>query len=208
MTPMANLAAGLAGLGMTLPEGAVRGLLAYLDLLSKWNRTYNLTAIREPARMVSHHLIDSLSVLPHLPQGRLADVGSGGGLPGIPIAIAQPERRVVLNDSNQKKGAFMKQAVIELGLANVEVQVGRAQDWHPETLFDGVISRAFAELGDFVAACRHLVKPGGFLAAMKGVYPIEELARLPAGVRCTQSVKLRVPQLGAERHLVLCAADA
>ena len=208
MTPAATLAQGLQGLGLALPDDASRRLLAYVELLSKWNRTYNLTAIREPERMVSYHLVDSLSVLPHLPEGCLADVGSGGGLPGIPIAIAQPGRKVILNDSNQKKGVFLKQAVIELALANVEVHVGRAQEWHPAERFDGVISRAFAELADFLAACRHLVRKGGFFAAMKGVRPVEEIARVPAGFRCDRAVRLSVPLIDGDRHLVLCSGCA
>ncbi len=204
MTAAATLAEGLAGLGLTLPDEASRRLLAYVDLLLKWNRTYNLTAIREPARMVSHHLIDSLAVLPQLPAGSIVDVGSGGGLPGIPIAIAQPQRRVTLNDSNHKKGAFMQQAAIELGLANVEVHIGRAEGWRPADRFDGAISRAFAELADFVTACRHLVKPAGFFAAMKGLYPHEEIARLPPGTWCESVVTLNVPLVEGDRHLVLC----
>lgn len=208
MTPAATLSRGLDSLGLALPDEARVKLLAYVELLAKWNRTYNLTAIREPERMVSHHLIDSLSVLPHLPEGTLVDVGSGGGLPGIPIAIAQPGRAVTLNDSNHKKGTFMQQAVIELGLANVQVHVGRAEDWHPAARFDGAISRAFAELADFIAACRHLVKPDGFFAAMKGLYPHDEIARVGGGVRCAAPIKLTVPLVEGDRHLVLCGVQA
>jgi 16S rRNA (guanine527-N7)-methyltransferase len=204
MTAAATLAKGLEGLGIALPEEASGKLLAYVDLLLKWNRTYNLTAIREPERMVSHHLIDSLAVLPHLPQGSLVDVGSGGGLPGIPIAIAQPQRQLTLNDSNHKKGAFLQQAAIELGLANVDVHIGRAEAWRPIQLFDGAISRAFAELIDFISACGHLVRPGGFFAAMKGLHPHEEIARVPLGMRCDSVVKLTVPLVEGDRHLVLC----
>jgi 16S rRNA (guanine527-N7)-methyltransferase len=203
MTPAGTLGEGLERLGLPLSETARGKLLAYLELLAKWNRTYNLTAVRDPERMVSHHLIDSLSVLPHLPQGTLADIGAGGGLPGIPIAIAQPERTVVLNDSNHKKGAFMQQAAIELELGNVSVHVGRSEEWRPGQLFDGAISRAFSELSDFIAACRHVVKPDGFFAAMKGVYPDEEIARLPDTVRCAP-LRLQVPLVEGERHLVLC----
>jgi 16S rRNA (guanine527-N7)-methyltransferase len=208
MTTAALLAEGLKGLGLPLSQEASGKLLAYVELLMKWNRTYNLTAIREPERMVSHHLIDSLAVLPHLPQGSLVDVGSGGGLPGIPIAIAQPHRRVTLNDSNHKKGAFMQQAAIELGLANVAVHIGRAEAWRPSELFDGAISRAFAELADFIAACRHLVKPEGFFAAMKGLHPHEEIARVAEGVRCDTVAKLHVPFVDSDRHLVLCRFEA
>ena len=204
MTPQATLAEGLEGLGLALPEEATRKLLAYVDLLAKWNRTYNLTAIREPERMVSHHLIDSLAVLPHLPAGTLVDIGAGGGLPGIPIAIANPDLHVTLNDSNHKKGVFMQQAAIELGLLNVRVHVGRAEDWRPEVLFDGAISRAFAELADFIGACQHLVRSGGFFAAMKGLYPNEEIAKVPLGVHCDTVVRLNVPRVEGERHLILC----
>ena len=206
MTPATTLAEGLEKLGLTLSEEASSKLLAYVDLLAKWNRTYNLTAIREPERMVSYHLIDSLAVLPHLPEGPLVDVGAGGGLPGIPIAIARPGQRVTLNDSSHKKGAFMQQAVIELALKNADVHVGRAENWRPAALFDGAISRAFAELADFIAACRHLVKAGGFFAAMKGLYPHEEIARVPVGVHCDTVFRLNVPRVDGERHLVVCNA--
>lgn len=208
MTPADTLARGVESLRVDLPPEAMRKLLAYVDLLAKWNRIYNLTAIREPERMVSHHLIDSLAVLPHIGPGTLLDVGAGGGLPGIPIAIAQPQRSVTLNDSNHKKAAFMQQAAIELDLPNVEVHIGRVERWRPALQFDGAISRAFAELGDFIAACRHLVKPGGFYAAMKGVYPHDELFKLPADVKCDVPVRLAVPMVEGERHLVLCRAGA
>jgi 16S rRNA (guanine527-N7)-methyltransferase len=206
MTPADTLSRGLKALELTLPVEAERKLLAYVDLLAKWNRTYNLTAIREPERMVSHHLIDSLAVLPHLANGSLVDVGAGGGLPGIPIAIAQPQRAVTLNDSNHKKSAFMQQAVIELGLSNVRVHVGRVEDWQPDELFDGAVSRAFAELADFITACRHLVRPQGYFAALKGVYPHDEILKVAADVRCETPVRLEVPFVNGERHLVVCRA--
>jgi 16S rRNA (guanine527-N7)-methyltransferase len=181
-------------------------LMAYLGLLAKWNRTYNLTAIRDPLQAVSHHLLDSLSVLRDLSAcaGTLADIGSGGGLPGIPIAIAEPARHVTLNDANEKKGAFLRQAVIELGLRNATVHVGRVEDWRPAAGFAVVISRGFASLVDFLASCRHLAAPAGVLAAMKGAYPREELAKVPADCDCREVRHLRVPLLDAERHLVLC----
>jgi 16S rRNA (guanine527-N7)-methyltransferase len=204
MTPQAALERGLAELGLALGNGAREKLHAYLALLIKWNRTYNLTAIRDPLRMVTHHLLDSLAVLPELPAGTVADVGSGAGLPGIPIALAEPQRAVTLAEAIEKKSAFLRQAVIELGLANAEVHHGRAESWQPQARFAVVISRGFAELADFFTACRHLIAPGGVLAAMKGVYPDDELARLPATFKACEVRVLRVPLLDAERHLVLC----
>lgn len=207
MTPQTALQRGLGELAFALPAGAIEQLLAYVELLAKWNRTYNLTAIRDPVQMVSHHLLDSLAVLPHLPLRageRLADVGSGAGLPGIPLAIARNDCAIVLNDSSHKKAAFMRQAIIELGLRNAEVHEGRAQAWRPALRFAVVISRAFAGLAAFVEACRHLLAEGGVLAAMKGSHPREELAALPRGVRCEPVVALRVPLLAAQRHLALC----
>jgi 16S rRNA (guanine527-N7)-methyltransferase len=141
-----------------------------------------------------------------LPAGSLADVGSGGGLPGIPLAIAEPGRAVTLNDSSRKKAAFLRQAAIELGLANLAVHIGRVEQWHPAERFGVVITRGFSSLADFVKSCRHLVSPAGVLAAMKGAYPREELAMLPAGCDCRDVRRLEVPLLGAERHLVLCRA--
>ena len=204
MSPRAALRTGLDRLGLPLADAAQGKLLAYVELLVKWNKVHNLTAIRDPEAMISQHLLDSLAVLPHLPSGALADVGSGGGLPGIPIAIAEPARAVTVNDASHKKAAFLQQAIIELRLANAQVHVGRVQAWRPAQKFACVIARGFAELADFIAACRHLLAPGGVLAAMKGVYPAEELARVPAGADCRDVRRLAVPLLDAERHLVLC----
>jgi len=209
-TPRAALERGLGELALVLPGDALGKLLAYLELLAKWNKTYNLTAIRDPLQAVSVHLLDSLAVLRELAgrDGALADVGSGGGLPGIPLAIAEPARRVTLNDANEKKGAFLRQAVIELGLSNADVHVGRVEQWHPAQQFAVVITRGFASLVDFISACRHLVAPGGALAAMKGAYPVAELAQLPAGCDCGDVRRLEVPLLDAERHLVFCRVAA
>jgi 16S rRNA (guanine527-N7)-methyltransferase len=207
MTPRAALDRGLGELALAMPAGARDRLLAYLELLGKWNRVYNLTAIRDPLRMVTHHLLDSLAVVAHLPLApgaSLADAGSGAGLPGIPIALARPDWRVTLNDSNAKKAAFLRQAATELALGNVEVHEGRAEKWRPAARFGGVISRAFAELAGFIAACRHLIAPGGVLAAMKGAASAAELARVPRDCDCTRVIRLSVPMLDAERHLVLC----
>ncbi len=209
MTPRAALDRGLGELSLPLPPQAPGQLMAYLELLAKWNRVHNLSAIRDPLRAVSHHVLDSLAVLGALPQGSLADVGSGGGLPGIPIAIAEPERRVALNESSEKKGAFLRQAVIDLKLSNAEVHVGRVERWKPLERFAVVIARGFAELATFVATCRHLVAPGGVLAAMKGAYPRAELARVASdgGCDCDDVRRIRVPLLDAERHLVLCRPE-
>jgi len=206
MTPQAALERGLVELALALPSGAADKLMAYLELLAKWNQTYNLTAIRDPLQSVSHHLLDSLAVLRELSDcaGTLVDVGSGGGLPGIPLAIADPARPVTLNDANEKKGAFLRQAVIELGLSNVTVHVGRVEDWRPAVGFAVVITRGLASLVDFLACCRHLAAPSGVLAAMKGAYPREELAQVPTDCDCREVRRLKVPLLDAERHLVLC----
>lgn len=204
MTPQAALERGLGQLALALPGGAQDCLLEYMALLVKWNRTYNLTAIRDPLAMVAHHLLDSLAVVPHLPlaaNGRIADAGSGAGLPGIPLAIARPDWRVALAEANQKKAAFLRQAVIELRLSNVEVHEGRVEAWRPQPLFDVVISRAFAAPADFIEACRHLLAPAGELAAMTGAAPA-------APSQACRLIPLRVPLLDAQRHLVLCPASS
>jgi 16S rRNA (guanine527-N7)-methyltransferase len=200
MTPRAALERGIDELALALPAGAAEQLLAYAELLTKWNRTYNLTAIRDPLEMVTRHLLDSLAVLPHLPMsdgGAIADVGSGAGLPGIPLAIARREWHITLNDSSQKRAAFLRQAAIELGMRNVETYEGRVETWRPAARFAVVISRAFADLAEFIAKCRHLVAPGGVLAAMKGAAPAAQDAEC-------RVVELKVPLLDARRHLVLC----
>jgi 16S rRNA (guanine527-N7)-methyltransferase len=200
------LASGLRVLGVDLPEGARAKFDAYLALLAKWNRTYNLTAIRQPERMVTHHLLDALAVLPHLPRRsflRLLDVGSGGGLPGIPIAIAQPQWCVALVDSSHKKATFLAQVAAELGLANVSAAATRVEDYAPDAPFDVVISRAFADLRTFAdVSARHLAADG-WLVAMKGVHPDEEIADLPDDVEMTAAPRLDVPGLDAARHLIV-----
>jgi 16S rRNA (guanine527-N7)-methyltransferase len=204
----ADLDEGIKALGASLPARALAALAAYLALLAKWNRTYNLTAIREPERMVTHHVLDALAVLPHLPAREnlsLLDVGSGGGVPGLPLAIARPGWRVVLLDSNHKKGAFLQQAVIELGLVNAQAVIARVEDYVPAAPFDVVISRAFSDLATFAqTSARHLAA-GGQLVAMKGVFPDEEVAQLPAGIRVVAAPALAVPGLPAERHLIIMA---
>jgi 16S rRNA (guanine527-N7)-methyltransferase len=212
MTPRAALELGLAELALKLPEKAQGQLMDYVALLAKWNRIYNLTAIRDPLEMVSRHLLDSLAVLPHLPmparEPSLADAGSGAGLPGIALAIAQPEWRIALAEASEKKSAFLRQAVLELRLPNVQVHHGRVEQWQPAPRFAIVISRAFAELARFIAACRHLAEPGAVLAAMKGAFPRAELDRVPSDCDCSRVIALKAPLLGAQRHLVLCRLGA
>jgi len=202
----AALAAGLSALELDADVGVGAKLAQYVALLDKWNRKQNLTAIRDPEQMVTHHLLDSLAVLAHLPgqeRLRVLDMGSGGGLPGIPLAIAKQGWRVVLLDSNHKKAVFLRQAVIELDLANVEVCAERVQDYEPRVLFDIVISRAFSDLATFATLGMRLVAPGGRLVAMKGLFPNEELEQLPSDVVITEVPAIRVPGLDVQRHLVI-----
>jgi 16S rRNA (guanine527-N7)-methyltransferase len=202
----AALERAAAALSVEIADAQAALLERYLDLLEKWNRVYNLTAIRNRSRMVTHHMLDSLAVLPHLHGPRVLDVGSGAGLPGIPIAIASPALRVTLLEANHKKSAFLTQAVGELRLANVDVVTERVESWSTAVRFDTIVSRAFAELGEFVSLAGRLLAPEGVIAAMKGVHPFEEIERLPAGFRVREVVRLAVPGLDAERHLVLVGA--
>jgi len=197
-----TLMEGCERLDLQLPEGAYIRLAAYLVLLERWNRAYNLTAVREPEAMVIRHLLDSLSILPWLAGPRVLDVGSGAGLPGIPMAIAQPEYEFCLLDSNGKRTRFLTQATAELRLCNVSVVRSRVEDYRPVTLFNSVVSRAFATLAELVADAGRLCAPTGRLLAMKGVFPDDELARLPSGYVVVGVYPLQVPHLDAERHLV------
>ena len=203
MSVQQQLAAGIATLDLALPEGAEAKLLAYLALLDKWNRVYNLTAVRDPGRMVSHHLLDSLATVPFFQGESALDVGSGGGLPGIPLAIARPELQVTLIDSIAKKTAFLLQVKAELGLSNLNVVTGRVEDYRPDARFDVITSRAFSDLREFVTLTRHLLKPTGHWLAMKGLYPHEEIAALPPGVKVSADHAVIVPGLEASRHLIV-----
>lgn len=203
MSQRDDLTAGVDALGLALADAQIDALIAYVALLQKWNRVYNLTAVRDPAAMIPQHLLDSLAVLAHIPDGSLLDVGSGPGLPGIPIAIAQPQRAVALLDSNDKKSSFARQAAGTLGLDNVSVHCLRVEQWTGEERFTVIISRAFSELRQFVSWCAPLLAEDGVLAAMKGVYPAAELRDLPAGFALREAIRLEVPGLNAERHLLL-----
>ena len=203
-----QLTDGIAALGLVLPQETVDRLLAFGELLLKWNKVYNLTAIRDPREVITHHLLDSLAVLPHLTQvERLADIGSGGGLPGIPLAIVRSGLIVNSIETVNKKASFQQQARIELQLGNFSVINERVEKVTPDRLpggaADGVISRAFSSLADFVNLSGHLLGEGGALYAMKGVHPADEVEALPAGWTVTAVHALNVPGLAAERHLLV-----
>ncbi len=198
-----QLAQGITELGMHVAPETQRQLLDYLNLLIKWNRIHNLTAVRESPQMVSGHLLDCLAVAPHLKASTVLDVGSGAGLPGIPLALMWPQANVTLLDSNHKKAAFLRQAKIELGLKNTQVVCERVEIWQAAGAFDLVISRAFSDLAEFVRLAGRWCAREGTLAAMKGVYPDEEIAQLPPDFKLSGGVPLNVPGVRAKRHLVL-----
>jgi 16S rRNA (guanine527-N7)-methyltransferase len=199
LTP--RLRAGLVDLGLS-PDPLAERLLAYLGLLLQWNRAYNLTAIRDPQDMLTKHLLDSLSIHPHV-RGSLADIGTGPGLPGIPLALALPGLQVSLVETAGKKARFLREAVRHLGLEGVRVHDSRAQDVPETGQHDCLAARAFGTLGEILAAGGHLLKSGGRLLAMKGREPAEEIAALPDGYRHLATHPLAVPGLEAERHLVV-----
>jgi 16S rRNA (guanine527-N7)-methyltransferase len=201
------LADGLVRLNLPLPAAVQQQLLDYVALVQKWNKVYNLTAVRDSDKMLTHHLLDSLAVVPHVAAARtLLDVGSGAGLPGIPLALALPEAHVTLLDSNHKKCAFLNQAVIELALANVRVVCDRVENITLNQQFTVVISRAFSDLPRFSQRAGRLVAPGGALLAMKGAQPREELAQLDGKFKLSAITPLQIPGLAAERHLVFLRA--
>ncbi|WP_345812340.1 16S rRNA (guanine(527)-N(7))-methyltransferase RsmG [Paraburkholderia sp. PREW-6R] len=205
---------GIGKLSLDLSAAQRDKLLDYVALLSKWNAVYNLTAIRDPRQMLIQHILDSLSIVPHLatrgPSSAL-DVGSGGGLPGIVLGIVLPEWTVTVNDIVHKKTAFLAQAKAELGLGNLSVVTGRVETLRAgaevPARFDIIVSRAFAELTDFVTLARHLVADKGAIWAMKGVRPDGEIERLPAYAHVQQVIRLDVPLLEAERHLIKVLVD-
>lgn len=200
---------GLRSMKIELADAAQLQLLRYLDEMARWNKAYNLTAIRAPGEMVNRHLLDSLALLPVLqalpgyPQLRLLDVGAGAGLPGIPLAIAAPALAVTVLDSNGKKARFMRHAQRTLALANVEVAEVRVEAYKPSAPYDLIVSRAFASLADFFAATGPLLSAGGVWVAMKGKLDAAELAAVPAAVDIRETRRLRVPGLDEERHAVV-----
>lgn len=197
------MAEGLKSSAHGLSEDRQKKLLQYIKLLDKWNKTYNLTAVRTPEKMLGLHILDSLSVLPFINSASVLDVGTGAGLPGIPLAIALPGVNITMLDSLQKKVTFVRQAISELALENAKIVCNRVEQFQAPKQFEIVISRAFAELGDFVKAAAHLVAAQGRMLAMKGVYPYDEIARLPETLKLEKVIELTVPQVVGKRHLVI-----
>lgn len=191
---------------MDLPDGVQESLLCYLDLLISWNKVYNLTAIMNPLDMVTKHLLDSLAVISHVSPGRILDVGSGAGLPAIPLALARPELSITALDSNQKKIRFIKQVMLELRIQNLQAVHHRVENYLPTMPYDAIIARAFASIFDLVTMTAHLLVPGGLWLAMKGVRPDAELVGLPSECMIKEIIPLRIPNLQAERHLVVLVA--
>jgi 16S rRNA (guanine527-N7)-methyltransferase len=193
----------LSTAGIELPDHQKQQLVDYVGLLHKWNKAYNLTSVRDPKEMLVRHILDSIVVEPHLQGSRFIDVGTGPGLPGIPLAIVRPDAHFTLLDSLGKRVRFLRQVQHELGLENVTPVQSRVEEWPAEPPFDGVISRAFASLNDMVSWCHHLSGEGGAFYALKGVRPDDEISSLPASVSVQQVIKLDVPELDGERHLVI-----
>lgn len=197
---------GLQQAGLELAADAQQKLLYYIDLLVKWNRSYNLTAVRKPEQMVTRHLLDSLVISPYLQGRQILDVGSGAGLPGIPLAVMYPEREFTLIDSNGKKTRFITQAAAELGLTNVNVIQSRIDLFQSATEFDSITARAFSTIKDLLSQTQHLIAKDGIFLVMKGVFPameLEELGELADKFAVTQTHELEVPELDAERHLLI-----
>ncbi len=207
MTPQARLQAGLQALNLPLSATVQEQLLQFVQLLIKWNRVYNLTSVRKPDDIIVRHILDSLVVVPYLEAQRVLDVGTGAGLPGIPLSLACPDTQFVLLDSNNKKVRFVRQAVAELGLDNVTVEQTRVEDYRPGQPFDAVVSRAYSSLAEMLAQVERLLAPGGRLLAMKGVYPLAEMDALKEAGLASEIIPLRVPGLDAERNLVILKAS-
>jgi len=194
---------GIAAQGLQVDDQARAAMLQYLGLLQRWNKAYNLTSIKDPAQMLSYHLLDSLSIGPYLQGQAFIDVGTGAGLPGIPLAVTHPDKNFSLLDSNGKKIRFLFQIKTALKLVNVNEMQGRVEEYKPEQRYDGVISRAFASLTDMIEGSEHLLVPGGRFYAMKGRHPDKELSALPKGYKVEQAIELDVPTLDQQRHLII-----
>ena len=194
---------GIAAQGLQVEDPQRAAMLQYIGLLQRWNKAYNLTSIKDPMQMLSYHLLDSLSIGPHLQGRSFIDVGTGAGLPGIPLAVTHPDKSFSLLDSNGKKIRFLFQIKTALKLSNVKEMQGRVEEYKPEQLYDGVISRAFASLTDMIEGSEHLLAAGGYFYAMKGRYPDKELSELPKGYKVEQAIELNVPTLDQQRHLII-----
>lgn len=188
--------------GIVITDTQKSQLVQLVELLHKWNKAYNLTSVRDPDAMLVKHILDSLVVSPHLHGERFIDVGTGPGLPGLPLAIINPDKQFVLLDSLGKRINFIRQVILELGLTNVTPVKSRVEEYQPEQGFDCVLSRAFASLEDMLSWCHHLPSAQGSFLALKGQYPEQELAQLPANIRLVACHELRVPELEGERHLL------
>lgn len=197
---MDRVALGLDALGLPNDGVRIERLLKFLDLLGKWGKAYNLTAIRDATAAVDLHLLDSLAICPHLPGGRILDVGTGAGLPGLPLAIMDEQRQFVLLDSSAKKIRFVQQVILELGLTNAEARLARIEDCSDPGGFDAVLARAFASLNDIYRLTRRLLAPGGRILAMKGRVPLEEIQALGTAEVLVHA--LAIPGLAVERHLI------
>jgi len=202
-SPAATLKDGIERMKLQIRPPVRAQLLAYIALLVKWNQTFSLTAIDDPQQMVVRHLLDSLSLVPYIKGSRLVDVGSGAGLPGVPLALVFPEYEVVLLDSQTKKVRFMTQVIADLQITNIDIAHTRVQDYHPQQMFDTVISRAFATLMEFTIAAKHLCAAQGCMVAMKGRYPAIELEEMKEAGRTVDIKPVQVPGLDAQRHIAI-----
>ena len=203
-TSRVRLASGASELGVEISDGAQHAMFSYLALLKRWNRVYNLTAVKGDANMLNRHLLDSLSVVPYLHGSRVIDIGSGAGLPGIPVALACPHLQITLLDSNAKRCRFLRQVQAQLKLKNVTIVHQRAEEYEPAEKFDTLISRAFSSLQTFIENSAHMLADGGRLVAMKGLWPGAVDSQMPPGFHVDIVVNVTVPGLPEQRHLVIC----
>lgn len=203
LTLTLQLQQGLAELQLLASESQVEKLLEYVAMLQKWNKVYNLTAVRKAEQIITRHILDSLVILPYLHDGHILDVGSGAGLPGIPLAIIEPQRNFTLLDSNSKKTRFLFQCKAELGLDNLEVIHSRVEEFPVTSPFTTIVSRAYSNLAGMIDSTHHLLAEGGIFLAMKGIYPVAELEDIPSGYTIESIDPLQVPGLDAERHVVI-----
>jgi len=199
---LSELSGNLSDLPLDVTESQCEKLVDFVLMMHKWNKTYNLTSVRDPQQMLARHILDSIVIAPHLHKQHYIDVGTGPGLPGIPLAIIHPDKNFVLLDSLGKRVRFMKQAAFELSLQNIQPVQSRVEDYSSQVRLDGVLSRAFASLKDMLHWCQHLVDSEGEYLALKGQFPADELQQLPEGFVLTESIELSVPNLDGERHLL------